>query len=55
MTGMCSLGVKLSIEDIHHTQAAVPTNPTTSQTCRNDRRWNQVVRKVVNRRGPTFG
>ena len=47
MTATCSLGVKLSIEDNHHTQAADPTNPTISQTCRSDRRWNRVVRKVV--------
>ena len=39
--------MKLSIDDSHHTQAAEPTNPTTSQTCRSDRRWNRVVRKVV--------
>ena len=47
MTAMRSLGVKLSIDDSHHTQAAEPTNPATSQTCRSDRRWNQVVRNVV--------
>ena len=47
MTGMCSLDVKLSSDDSHHTQAAEPTNPTTSHTYRSDRRWNHVVRKVV--------
>jgi hypothetical protein len=47
MTGMCPLGVKLSIDDSHQTHAAVPTNPTNSHTRRSDRRWNRVVRKVV--------
>src|SRR5438876_11708184 len=43
----CSFGVKLSSDDNHQTHAAVPTIPTTSQTCRKLRRWNQVVRNVV--------
>src|SRR3954451_12664199 len=43
----CSLGVKLSRDDSHHMQAAAPTTPTTSQTWRRVRTWNQVVRKVV--------
>src|SRR5208283_3304610 len=47
ITGRCSFGVKLSIDDNHQTQAADPTNPVASQTCRSDRRWYRVVRKVV--------
>src|SRR5262245_24618443 len=43
----CSFGVKLSSDDNHQIQEAVPIIPATSQTCRKLRRWNQVVRNVV--------
>src|SRR5262249_13213556 len=51
----CSFAVKLSSDDSHQTQAAVPPTPTTSQTCRKLRRWNQGVGNVAEARVSVTG